>query len=97
MKNLNALSCTVCPKDVRAFARQTISTLHCSQCRGRIDVTGTIMVGHHPPCVYLMSLHVTRSPSVPPPYLHTASDQTLHGGGNGMGRGYRASVADFWA
>ena len=59
--------------------------------------TGSIMVGHRPPCVYLMSLHGTRSPSLPPPYLHTANDQTLHGSGNGLGtrlqnglgRGYR--------
>ena len=29
------------------------------------------------PSVYLTSLHVTRSPRPPPPYLHTVNDQIL--------------------
>ena len=39
MKNLDVLSCTVRQKaDVRAFVRQMIDTIHCSQRRGRIDM-----------------------------------------------------------
>jgi len=36
-----------------------------------------IMVGHYFPSVYLMSSHVTKSPSPPPLYLHATSNQIL--------------------
>ena len=41
-------------------------------------------IGHHPPCVYHLSTwcHHTwpNLPGLPPPYLHTASDQILKDG-----------------
>ena len=56
---------------VRSFARQTINTVRCSQCRGDGSTQNRYYNGWAPPflclpSVYLMAPHVTRSPRPSP-------------------------------
>ena len=68
MKNLNVLCCTVRPiagyESIRKADdryRSLFTTPGTDQCE-----TGILAVGHCPPSVYLISLHVTRSPRPSP-------------------------------
>ena len=67
--------------DIRAFARQTIDTVRCSQ-RGDGSTRNRYFNGWAPPpvclpSVYLTSSHVTRSPRPSPAVFHTGSDEIL--------------------
>jgi len=61
--------------DVRVFARQTINTICCSQCQGRINAKHIIIT------IYLTSLQVTGYPST----VFTFCKWSNIGGGNGLG------------
>jgi len=81
MKDLEALSYNI---RYRVWGQKhsqgTISWIHCLQHQGLVDAKRKLLQsGYHPPCVYHLSTWCHRTwpnlPGLPPPYLHTTSDQ----------------------